>query len=1745
MVKKSAFKRTVAASLLSVVMALSNTSAYPIVYATAEGTGEAATEPTPSEEPKQEVESAAQETPATETPATVTEGTPSQGGTPATPASEDKPSDEGGKEEAKPSQQEATPTETPATPDAGKQEGKSVEPKPTEQPKEKEVDEQPEETATPEPTETPEAEPDEDETKEEPEQKLTVFYAESVAEYTAAVSQLSDDADRRLLVTTGDNLENILTKGKAVYYAGTYIIEYDSYDERNLAYDVVSAALGANGIVVKDSDMMLCETPEGEPEGTPSQESEPAQDSPAEDTPSEETPKDAEPEQTEEAPAEEPVEQTDAEYTIEVDPNAVSIAEEGLTIAESFGDEVKVIALIDTGVNDDLADISVNLTEDPDADANGHGTQMARIIKERGRDKASIISIKAFNDNGGGSLANVTAAMKYAIEADVDIINISAAIRDSERTEAFKNMINLALSKGIIVVAAAGNNGRPAAEYVPANIAGVDTIGAAFPMDYSSAFSATPFSNYGDSVDYWYIATSTSIAAAEETGVLAAGWQDQGYEVTNKWFRFSTVMNRDGGAAEVQDLYDIGSEYGFVLDSEFEMIIQGVNPPGSGNIDADRSGAHWAGDHYEGTVFRYKPTGEQVFCLDPAHYADYDAWYEPAGYESPFRNTATYTYPDAKYKEWAGSDHIHNFEITLTGPTPALTNGKYLPGVEYVFTNTASNSDFPGEKTLSGNGYYVSGISVASGNKNAVRAWISGNEIHCYINPDEPNMPDDFSVLIATDKQINGSVVWYEEGVDKYYTHLAAGSAQAFSLPGSLAGQNGHYVTGSGFEGGGSDTYLYGDDETPETEVIRGGIAFDKDDFDRILSGETGNAQGDATLAGTEFTITNTRNRQVVAKVETNAEGKPATVTYRADNAGVGNLDGEFLKWGDYRITETKAPEGYHLNPDWSFYFEVRNPNGQIYNAEPAVGTNGGKIDQTVIRGGVKVTKYDTERYAASPDSGEKKNTAQGSASLEGAEYTITNNSADSVYVDSVWYKPGEVVKTLVTNADGFATTTNRLLPYGTYTIKETKAPEGYILNDAWSVTFKVTEEGKIYDSTNIAQAAYVTNKTDGGHDYVWDDPENGVITPNFMMDDVIRGGVKFQKTERERVFAHQEEAKTKTPQGDGTLEGTVISIISDNANSVYVQGAWYKKGATVATLVTNAEGYVETATDLLPYGKYHAIETQAPVGYLINQNWRFDFEITEDGAMIDGTNEGANNIQEQVIRGDVRVYKYDYDLDASEVMDGSMHKAETAYLKKIAFDIYNESLTSIMFTEDGTSFEEVEPGAFVTRIYTAWDSNLNAYVAQTYDKALSYGTYSIVELSCEDSDTNTFNMEDAELADSANNAYRFTDREKRYFQIGNHSYGPVTLDTNIEEVDGVYVDYGSAESSKNYQTKFSSSAKELLTFVTYDGKTAVTNHVSFWNNDGDNTSDVSNPMSDLQEANGTVLNPTGNAEADKTMIFKNQIKRNDFRFIKKMGTGDQRGLQTMWVLRNVTSGERHVLITNTNGEFNSTAKAHTKDTNVNDKFFAVIDKGQPVTIAKGGSESNFGLGDVSIDYGIWFGIGEDGTESTVEDSFGALPYGDYVLDEVRTDTNEGLELVHKSFSIKQDKTIYAAGYDLGSIFDYGITMESELLITDTNSHIGKADTGKITLKDTVTYDGVRDTGKEYVLEGKLMDKDTMEVLKDENGNEITSITRVTINANQGTITGQQFEIDTANMSGKRIVAYEYLWPADVYDEKH
>ena len=86
--------------------------------------------------------------------------------------------------------------------------------------------------------------------------------------------------------------------------------------------------------------------------------------------------------------------------------------------------------------------------------------------------------------------------------------------------------------------------------------------------------------------------------------------------------------------------------------------------------------------------------------------------------------------------------------------------------------------------------------------------------------------------------------------------------------------------------------------------------------------------------------------------------------------------------------------------------------------------------------------------------------TPQGEATLEGAKFEVTNSSANYVVVGGKVYDPGEVVCTLTTDENGHAETGN-IFPIGTYTIKESAAPTGYLLNADWQKTFSVTEAKK------------------------------------------------------------------------------------------------------------------------------------------------------------------------------------------------------------------------------------------------------------------------------------------------------------------------------------------------------------------------------------------------------------------------------------------------------------------------------------------------------------------------------------------------------------------------------------------------------------------------------------------------------------------------------------------------------------
>lgn len=173
-----------------------------------------------------------------------------------------------------------------------------------------------------------------------------------------------------------------------------------------------------------------------------------------------------------------------------------------------------VIALIDTGTDGSTID-AVSFVDNDVTDNFGHAKKMIKTIRKQNKN-ANILALKALDDNGKGTTASVVAALQYAIDSHVSIINMSFSGTSTESKSLVESKVKEAIKAGIKVVASAGNNGSEAIDYIPANIDGVITVGA---CDSKGTILST--SNHGNIVDWYINADATSQAASTVTGILS------------------------------------------------------------------------------------------------------------------------------------------------------------------------------------------------------------------------------------------------------------------------------------------------------------------------------------------------------------------------------------------------------------------------------------------------------------------------------------------------------------------------------------------------------------------------------------------------------------------------------------------------------------------------------------------------------------------------------------------------------------------------------------------------------------------------------------------------------------------------------------------------------------------------------------------------------------------------------------------------------------------------------------------------------------------------------------------------------------------------------------------------------------------------------------------------------------------------------------------------------------------------
>ena len=227
-------------------------------------------------------------------------------------------------------------------------------------------------------------------------------------------------------------------------------------------------------------------------------------------------------------------------------------------------------------------------------------------------------------------------------------------------------------------------------------------------------------------------------------------------------------------------------------------------------------------------------------------------------------------------------------------------------------------------------------------------------------------------------------------------------------------------------------------------QVIRGGVKIQKRDYE---NGST--PQGNGNFANAEISIINNGANAVYVNGNTYEPGQ-TVLTMVTDSTGLAQTAADALPHGDYMWKETKAPAGYLISGVTEGTFVIRE-NGVIVDLSAA--DKG--VNDKVIRGGVKIQKRDYETEDTTP---------MGSATLAGVEVNIVTTNDNPVIVNGVTYTKGQVVTKLTTDENGCAQTTADLLPSGTYSAVEIKAPQGYLLAGVIIQNFTISKNGEIVD---------------------------------------------------------------------------------------------------------------------------------------------------------------------------------------------------------------------------------------------------------------------------------------------------------------------------------------------------------------------------------------------------------------------------------------------------------------------------------------------------------------------------------------------------------------------------------------------------------------------------------------------------------------------------------------------------------
>lgn len=353
------------------------------------------------------------------------------------------------------------------------------------------------------------------------------------------------------------------------------------------------------------------------------------------------------------------------------------------------------------------------------------------------------------------------------------------------------------------------------------------------------------------------------------------------------------------------------------------------------------------------------------------------------------------------------------------------------------------------------------------------------------------------------------------------------------------------------------------------------------------------------TLPGAQFDVYD-ENGKLIQKLTTDENGEAST---------------NKLPLGKYTIKETQAPNGYVRT---NTPFEVELTEGD--KTSPVVYTSlkveNKKVD-VYYYGKIELIKIDSKTNAV----------------LSGAEFEVT--AGEDIYEENKVFSKGDVVCKLITDANGKANT--NILPVGTYIIRETKAPEGYLIS---------LEKHTVTLTANSNQELSLE-----------------VVTIKNEKEEIPLGRIEIIK----------KDSLNKKAIADVTFEIYTKNPITYN-------GISYAANQLVQTIKTDDDGIA--ITDNLPLGEYYAIETGVYEGYKVN-NKKYDFLITQ---------ENHTKVQNQTVYNTpTEVVITKYDITNSKPLEGATITIYDSKGKKVYEDETDENgeITVFRLKPGKYTFEE------------------------------------------------------------------------------------------------------------------------------------------------------------------------------------------------------------------------------------------------------------------------------------------------------------------------------------------------------------------------------------------------------------------------------------------------------------------------